>query len=124
MTAQKILVAEDSPVDSVIIQRVLASKGYDVTMTKNGEEAYSKFSQEKFDLLITDFFMPGLNGYELLGRLKENGIPFKALVMTASKEDEFHLRSLNFGAFDHLQKPLNLHLFLAKVEQALKAQFT
>jgi CheY-like chemotaxis protein len=123
MAAQKILVAEDSPVDSVIIQRVLASKGYDVTMTKNGEEAYKKFTEDKFDLLITDFFMPGLNGYELLGRLKENGFSYKAIVMTASKEDEFHLRSLNFGAFDHLQKPLNLHLFLAKVEQALRTQF-
>jgi len=123
MAAQKILVAEDSPVDSVIIQRVLTSKGYDVTMTKNGEEAYKKFTEDRFDLLITDFFMPGLNGYELLGRLKENGVSYKAIVMTASKEDEFHLRSLNFGAFDHLQKPLNLHLFLAKVEQALRAQF-
>lgn len=123
MAAQKILVAEDSPVDSVIIQRVLTSKGYNVTMTKNGEEAYKKFTEDKFDLLITDFFMPGLNGYELLGRLKENGVAYKAIVMTASKEDEFHLRSLNFGAFDHLQKPLNLHLFLAKVEQALRAQF-
>ncbi|MCC2679087.1 MAG: chemotaxis protein CheY [Pseudobdellovibrio sp.] len=123
MAAQKILVAEDSPVDSVIIQRVLTSKGYDVTMTKNGEEAYKKFTEDKFDLLITDFFMPGLNGYELLGRLKENGFSYKAIVMTASKEDEFHLRSLNFGAFDHLQKPLNLHLFLAKVEQALRTQF-
>jgi two-component system, OmpR family, alkaline phosphatase synthesis response regulator PhoP len=122
MADVKIIVAEDSPVDSVIIERVLKSKGYLVTMVKNGELAYEQIKQQSFDLLITDFFMPGLNGYELIGRLKDQNINIKTLVMTASKEDEFHLRSLNLGALDHLQKPLNLHLFLAKVDQAVRTK--
>ena len=118
----KILVAEDSPVESIMIDRALTSKGYEVTLAKNGEDAFQIFNENNFDLLITDFFMPGLNGYQLLDKLKENGKAFRALVMTSSKEEELHLRTLNIGAIDHLQKPLNLHLFLAKVQQALKFQ--
>ena len=73
----------------------------------------------KFDLVITDLMMPGLSGVELLYHAKKRNILPLAIVLTANQSDEASLKSLEIGAVDHLSKPLNLPLILAKLKVVL-----
>lgn len=118
----RILLAEDNETDALITERTLTKSGFSVTRVKNGVEALQVFRTEKFDLLITDLFMPGKNGIELISDLRQEGTSFRSIVLTASKEDESLLRSLNVGAMDFIQKPINPHIFLAKIQLILKQQ--
>lgn len=120
-SGKKILIAEDNDVDALIIERVLTRSGFQVVRAVNGQLALTAFNEDIFDLIITDMFMPGMTGIEFLSRLRSDNKTFRAIVLTASKEDETVIRSMNLGA-DVIQKPINPHIFLAKVQNVLRQQ--
>ncbi|KYG65550.1 hypothetical protein AZI86_00270 [Bdellovibrio bacteriovorus] len=117
MGAKKILIAEDSQIEGMILERALTSAGYQVTRAHDGLEAFEKhLSQDKFDLLITDISMPGLSGVELIWHARDKNVLPPTIVLTSNKSEEASLKSLEIGALDHLTKPYNLPLILAKVK--------
>ncbi len=118
----KILIAEDNNLDAIIVERILTQAGHDVKRAVDGLTAYDAFRAETFDLLLTDVLMPGISGIELIQRLRVEGQKIRALVMTASQEDEVMMRSFHSGALDHVQKPLHPHLLLAKIQLSLRQE--
>ena len=117
MGKKRILVAEDNEIEGLILERTLKNVGYEVTRARDGLDAFENHLMvEKFDLLITDLMMPGLSGIELLWHAKEKNVLPPAIVLTANASDEASLKSLEIGAVDHLTKPINLPLILAKIQ--------
>ncbi|MCP3944386.1 MAG: response regulator [Desulfobacteraceae bacterium] len=66
-----ILVIDDSMTTSMLIEGMLSSNGYNVTLAKNGEQALEIFSQQDFDLFVTDIQMPGIDGFELSKKIRQ-----------------------------------------------------
>ena len=118
MTFQ-ILLAEDSKEHSTLLKKILTRAGYDVEHVVNGQLAFESIKKSKPDLLITDVIMPIMTGFELLTRLKEEGIELKTIVLTAAKDEESVLQGLDAGATDYISKPYSPSEVIARVKRHL-----
>ncbi len=114
-----IIVAEDSEDAAVLIKFTLEKAGYRVLTTVNGHEALKAIEIEKPDLLITDVFMPELNGYELLSELKSRNIVLKVIVLALQSSDEVFNRSHHYGSINFMQKPFQPRQLLETVSRIL-----
>ena len=115
-----ILVVEDSEFQSEIFAFYLKEMGFDkITQAGNGAEAFALLEKGSYDLIISDWEMPEMNGLELLKKVKENpslkNIPF--LILTVHDDPEKNQEAINLGALDYIVKPLtpdDLHLKIRK----------
>jgi DNA-binding NtrC family response regulator len=115
-----ILLVEDDDSTRELIEEILVLEGYKITSAINGLEAKELLQKEKFNLLITDFKMPGLNGLELLAWCNEEKIKSPMIFMTA----ETNLIPEESAALSNsqaiiIQKPLNLVLFFNSIKKML-----
>ena len=101
-----ILLVEDVLTTAMLEKNILESAGYSVVPARDGKEALDKTSQERFDLVITDILMPGMNGFELTERLKKDksykDVP--VVIVTGKENDEDRRRGLNAGAEAYMLK--------------------
>lgn len=116
---KKILVVDDEVGIRNLLFDVLSSRGFNVTLAKDGRDSLNHMQNRRFDLLITDINMPRIDGMELLKRMKKAGRRERVIVMTASP-----VKRSSFGAdihpvFTMLQKPFQMHSFLEVVSSAL-----
>ncbi len=81
--AKRILVVEDEPNMRLLVTEELTDAGYDVDEAVNGEEALRKFTEKAYDLVTIDIEMPGMNGLELAGKLREIKRDVKLVLLTA-----------------------------------------
>jgi DNA-binding response OmpR family regulator len=120
----KILVAEDEKQIADMISFKLTNGGHQVVRAQDGEQAISLAAQELPQLILLDAMMPGLNGFEVLRRLK--GDPALRLVpvimVTAKGHERDVLSGLRGGAVDYIVKPFSLKELSARVELALKRE--
>jgi CheY-like chemotaxis protein len=84
---KRLLVVEDNPAEAHVIGFVLRQAGYDVTVASDGRTAWDLLNGEEFDLVVSDFTMPGMTGGELCARMRKDGrlieIPFILLTARA-----------------------------------------
>ncbi|RYZ65557.1 MAG: response regulator [Proteobacteria bacterium] len=121
MPGKTIVIAEDNTIDSKILSSVLTARGYQVITAFDGKAALEILRNQEVDLLITDIMMPGYTGIELLWHAREEKRLPPTLVLTSDKTDETVLATLSGGARDHLKKPVNVPILLAKVAQLLQS---
>lgn len=123
-----ILVVDDDLVIQLTIQRVLERAGHVVTVANDGQKALAKFRSERFDLLVLDIFMPGMDGLETMRLiLKEH--PQLPIVMTsgrpqtpaAAQEPDYLTMAMKLGAVSALPKPFKPATLLSQVADALAA---
>lgn len=124
MTEQQpfILIAEDElPTRRGLWNTLQAwSQGrYELQTAENGLEALDIARTKRVDLLITDIRMPGLNGLELLERMKEERMETVSILLTGYAEFEYARRAMTLGSVDYLLKPVDHHQLIASVERAL-----
>jgi len=102
----RILVAEDSPANQLLIRKLLENYGLEVVLVSNGREAIDKALNEAFDLVFMDIQMPEMNGYEATYRIREQGgvLPIIALTANAMKGDEESC--IKAGCDAYLSKPI------------------
>ncbi len=121
MQASRILVVDDNEANRDMLSRRLARQGHGVAMASSGQEALDSLAAQPFDLVLLDIMMPGMNGYEVLERLKGDAalrhIP--VIMITAMTEMESIVRCIEMGAEDHLPKPFNATLLRARVDASL-----
>lgn len=116
----KIVLAEDGTDHARIISAVLKKQGYEIIWFASGTDAYDYLAKNPMpDLLITDVMMPGMSGFELLARLKEENRMPPSFVLTSKQREEDVLRGLEFGVLDYIIKPFSPSVVLAKVQNAL-----
>lgn len=119
---KSILVAEDDPTTRCLLRSVLKAGGFSVSTAADGIAAFKKLRARKFDLLLTDIWMPGLNGLELMGRLRQQAFPPKVVVMTSDDTPETVLRAVREQAYQYLKKPVEPEAVVELVRDVLAAK--
>ena len=118
----KILLAEDEKQIADMISFKLANGGHHVVRAHDGEQAFAVARLELPDLILLDAMMPGINGFEVLRRLKADAslrtIP--VIMVTAKGHERDVLSGLRGGAIDYVVKPFSLKELSARVELALR----
>lgn len=115
---KKILIVEDEKPISNLIKLNLTSEGYLCKCAFDGIEAANIIEEEKFDLILLDIMLPGINGYELLEYIKPYKIP--VIFITAKGTVENRIMGLKLGADDYIVKPFQIGELLARVEAVLR----
>ncbi len=117
----KILLVDDESDLIEFLTYNLESAGFSVVSAQNGEEALKKLTA-KPDLIILDVMMPGIDGFELCGKIRENpdfeNVPVIFLTARTSENDELH--GLDLGAVDYIKKPISPRLLVARVKANLR----
>lgn len=106
-----ILMIEDNPLLAGLYSSALKKKGFEVFLAHNGEEGLKLAEEKKPGLLVLDLFMPGMDGFQVLEKLRNNPITkqMKVIVLTVSGNEEHRKRAYGFGIEDYLLKQ-ELHL--------------
>lgn len=102
-----ILVAEDSPVNQIVITRMLEKLGVEVTVVENGEECLTAMSEHTFDLLLLDCNMPVMDGFETVQNIRKEDRyqKFPVIALTANADDATRKKCFAFGMNDFVSKP-------------------
>ena len=117
--AERILVVDDEEGIRRFVRANLAARGYEVDLARDGEAALEAAALRPPDLVLLDLMLPGLDGLEVLRRLREwNEVP--VVVLSARGEDEMKVRALDGGADDYLTKPFSMDELLARVRVSLR----
>jgi two-component system response regulator AtoC len=104
----KILVVDDEPILRDSLEVALKTSGYEVLTARTGEEGLEQFRKENPDLILLDHWLPGINGDEVLRRIKEEESEIPIIIMTAQGSIEMAVNLMKMGAFDFLVKPFEL----------------
>jgi DNA-binding response OmpR family regulator len=119
---EKILLADDDQEVQDIVKIILEKEGYAVSVAKDGNETLNAVKQDKPDLIILDYLMPGLSGIEVLNALKSadesKNIP--VLMVTAHPTEK--QRALDAGAVDFITKPVEKTDLLLRIKSVLKVR--
>ena len=118
----KILIVDDEQDILQIFSSALIEEGYEVSCASNGEDALEIFGTKSFDLVITDMKMPGMDGLELLKRIKELDESSEVIILTGFATLDNAIEALKEdGAFDYLTKPLEgLDILYLTINKALE----
>lgn len=116
----RILIAEDDPAIAAAITDALRQGGHAVDHVANGAQADIALRDSAHDLLVLDLGLPGLDGSEVLHRLRQRGSGVPVLVITAREGLNERVRVLDLGADDYLVKPFALAEFEARVRALLR----
>ncbi|MBF7731701.1 heavy metal response regulator transcription factor [Pseudomonas sp. N040] len=116
----RILVAEDEPKTGVYLQQGLNEAGFLVDLVSDGLDALHQAQGTRYDLLILDVMLPGLEGWEVLRRLRAAGQQQAVLFLTARDRVEDRVKGLELGADDYLIKPFAFSELLARVRTLLR----
>lgn len=119
-TAVRVLLVEDDAVLADGLSRALRASDYDVEWLRNGDEADETLASPGHDLVILDLGLPGLDGFEVLRRLRERKSPVPVLVLTARDAVEDRVTGLDLGADDYLTKPFELPELEARVRALIR----
>ena len=117
-----LLVVDDNESNRDIIARQLQRRGYDVVTAADGERAIAIVDSQPIDLIILDIMMPGIDGLEVLRRLRQSHSAAQLpIIMASAKSDSPDIvQSAELGANDHVGKPLDFDIVLAKVQALLR----
>jgi Nif-specific regulatory protein len=101
-----ILIVDDEKPQRMILEGFLIKQGYKTTGAGDGEEAVRLFSQDSFDLVLTDYRMPGMDGLQLLKEIKRRNVESVVVMMTAHGSEGVAVAAMKEGAYDYLTKPI------------------
>jgi CheY-like chemotaxis protein len=118
---EKILVADDDRSTRHLIQLQLKSAGFSVETVADGPSALEKLESETFDLVLLDVWMPGMDGLEVMARLREKPSPPKVVVMTADDAPETVLQALRQRACRYVTKPVEPKELVTLIREVLDA---
>ena len=117
--ASRVLVVDDEPQITRVLRTVLSSQGYQVRTASEGESALTSFTEWRPELVITDLYMPHMDGIELCRRIRAmSNVPI--IVLSVKGEERTKVEALDSGADDYVTKPFGIDELLARVRAALR----
>jgi CheY-like chemotaxis protein len=116
--APSILIVDDRLEMCVALRELLTLEGFEVEICTSGEEAIKKFNKQKFDVILVDYHMPGLNGIETLRCLKTLSGNIRFILMTTDFNDALKEAAAKEGVNGFLQKPFDTEELLRRIRQA------
>ncbi len=115
----RVLVVDDEPQITRVLRTVLTSQGYQVRTAAEGESALSSFNDWRPELVITDLYMPHMDGVELCRRIRAvSNVPI--IVLSVKGEERSKVEALDSGADDYVTKPFGTDELMARVRAALR----
>lgn len=115
----KILIIEDDPSISEMVYECLTKEGYDIIISKDGQEGVDKFLSEDYRLILLDLLLPKIDGFEVLKKIRDkSSVP--VLIMSAKGSDVDKALGLGFGADDYISKPFSMIELTARVKAAIR----
>lgn len=118
--SERILIVEDEETLAASLRRVFTKEGYSVDITADGESGLEIIEKNSYDLIITDIILPGMNGIELLRKIKEREPDQIVIIITAYASLETAVEALRAGAYDYVIKPIIHEEIKQIVRNALK----
>ena len=119
--ASRILIVDDDPVILKLVARMAVNLGYRTTVAEDGVDALYYLTKEHYDLVITDYDMPFIDGYQLADQIKEKHFRTRVIIMTGHCEKEVEDLLDGSGIADGLLlKPFNLKSLKEKIEMAIQ----
>jgi adenylate cyclase len=117
-----VLVVDDDALNRLQLLQGLKQQGYSTAQAEDGEQALAVLSEQNFDLVILDILMPNIDGFEVLRRMKDDGIQrdIPVIVISALDEMDSVVRCIEMGAEDYLSKPFDPILLEARVGACLE----
>ncbi len=116
---ERLLIVDDETNVRLSFRMTLETEGYKIFEARSGEEAVELLAEHSFALAILDMRMPGMDGLELLAKMRESGIRVPAMVVTAYGDVPHAVKALKLGAIDFLEKPLHPEDFRKIVAEIL-----
>ncbi|HYV83404.1 MAG TPA: response regulator transcription factor [Pyrinomonadaceae bacterium] len=118
--AQSVLVVEDEKHLAAGLRYNLKAEGYEVETVGTAEEALALLNDGRFDVVVLDVMLPGMDGFSLASRLRAQGQFVPILMLTARGQAQDVLRGFEAGADDYLPKPFDLAVLLARLNALLR----
>ncbi|MDY7562301.1 two-component system response regulator OmpR [Pseudomonas sp. 10B1] len=121
---EKILIVDDDPGLSSLLERFFTSKGYRARAVANVEQMDRLLAREVFHLVVLDLMLPGEDGLSACRRLRAANNQVPIIMLTAKGDELSRIRGLELGADDYLSKPFNPDELMARVKAVLRRQTT
>lgn len=121
-TRLKVLIVDDEMDTLLPLKKSLEAGDYIVVEALNGQDALKKVRDEIPDIILLDLMLPGMDGYEVCSRLKNNAITknIPIIMLTARDLVKDRVKGLEIGADDYVAKPFNLHELKARIKSVLR----
>jgi two-component system response regulator PilR (NtrC family) len=116
----RIHLVDDEAIIHEVLGELLTSEGYEVEISSRGKEALQKQESQFFDLVLLDLLMPGMDGIEVLKRLKKLDPYINVVIITAYASIESAINAMKIGAFDYVQKPFKHDELLLTIKRAIE----
>jgi DNA-binding response OmpR family regulator len=118
--AETVLVIEDDPSIILGLRLNLTKAGYRVRVAEDGPAGLAEVGRERPDLLLLDLMLPGIDGMEVLRRLRADDPKIPVIILTAMGSEEDKVKGLDLGANDYVTKPFSVAELMARVRAALR----
>lgn len=118
--ATKLLLVDDDPGSRESLSLLLRREGYIVEAVESGESALNLLAHEPFEVIITDLFLPGVSGIDILKNVKEMALPCNVILITGNASAETAVEAMKEGAFDYITKPVNFDKLLVLIGKAVE----
>jgi DNA-binding response OmpR family regulator len=119
---ERILVIDDDPAVTSVLKRGLSYEGFAAETASNGSDGLAALRERPADLVILDIMMPGLDGLEVLRRIRAADEALPVVLLTAKDAPTDQIRGLESGADDYVAKPFTFDVLLARVHAVLRRQ--
>ncbi len=116
----RILLVEDDPLIGTMVRLNLEHEGFEVRWYKTGESALEVVEADRFDVILLDIGLPGMNGIDVARRIRKIGVNTPLLMLTARDDIDSKVHALDGGADDYLAKPFDMAELLARVRAHIR----
>ena len=116
----KILIVEDETAIRTGLVDIFVFHGYDVDYAEHGEEGLTKALSGLFDLILLDVMLPGIDGFEICNRIRQQDRHQAVIMLTAKTSDEDIIQGLTLGADDYVSKPFSVTQLVLRVQAVLR----
>src|SRR4051794_10689474 len=117
---RRILVVDDSELVCMQLSQLLSQPGRRIKAAHDGTSALEWLVERNFSLVLTDLYLPGINGLDLIREIRQRNLPGTAIVMTGNASIDSAVAAMKLGAYDYLLKPIDSLRLGVLVEQALE----
>ncbi len=127
MTSQvyRLLAVDDIPDNLFLLQAILETEGFVVDVATSGSIALSKIKSSPPDLILLDVMMPGMTGYEVTQRIRQDdSLPSIPILLITAHDEASALHGLELGANDFIHKPIDFDALLSRIKTYLQLEHT
>ncbi len=120
----KVLIAEDDRDFGNILSQYVTISDFEVTLARDGKEAWEKYNQDKPDICVLDVMMPEMDGFTLAEKIKQLNSDMPIIFLTAKSLKEDIVKGLKIGADDYITKPFDPEVLILRIKNILKRVYS